>query len=396
MTRAARTLVFGAFDRHNLGDMLFAHVVAALAPRRERLVFAGVAECDLRRWGGHFVRAIADIAAADGDELTDVIHAGGELLTCDTWQAAVMTRAPEEAAHAIRRFESRPAERLGWGRQTLGIAHDIAYLLPRHALRRPGRFVLNAVGGIALDSLAQPLRDEALARLREADAVTVRDRLTQATLARHGIAVELAPDCAVLVAELFGAAIRARGAQGEVAEIAARFPRGYLAVQFAAELGDDATLAALATALDDIAAENGFGIVLFRAGAAPWHDDLEPYRRLAGRLRAPAVVAEALHIFDICALIARSRGFFGTSLHGRIVALAFGVPRASLVADTAVLSKAGAFIATWEPEAPPVIAPDAVARGLRLALAEDRAAALGTSQALAARCRRGLERLLAL
>jgi len=136
--------------------------------------------------------------------------------------------------------------------------------------------------------------------------------------------------------------------------------------------------------------------VLFRAGAAPWHDDLEPYRRLAGRLRAPAVVAEALHIFDICALIAGSRGFLGTSLHGRIVALAFGVPRASLVADTAVLSKAGAFIATWEPEAPPVIAPDAVARGLRLALAEDRAAALGTSQALAARCRRGLERLLAL
>lgn len=37
------TIVFGAFDRHNLGDLLFAHVAAALLPRDETVVFAGLA-----------------------------------------------------------------------------------------------------------------------------------------------------------------------------------------------------------------------------------------------------------------------------------------------------------------------------------------------------------------
>lgn len=51
-----RTVVFGAFDRHNLGDLLFAHVVAALLRGRD-LVFAGIADRDLTAWGGHRVAA---------------------------------------------------------------------------------------------------------------------------------------------------------------------------------------------------------------------------------------------------------------------------------------------------------------------------------------------------
>ena len=33
-----RTVVFGAFDRHNLGDLLFAHIAAVLVPDRGALV----------------------------------------------------------------------------------------------------------------------------------------------------------------------------------------------------------------------------------------------------------------------------------------------------------------------------------------------------------------------
>lgn len=48
-------ILFGAFDRHNLGDLLFPHVAAALLPGRE-LLFAGLADRDLRALGGHRVR----------------------------------------------------------------------------------------------------------------------------------------------------------------------------------------------------------------------------------------------------------------------------------------------------------------------------------------------------
>jgi len=167
------------------------------------------------------------------------------------------------------------------------------------------------------------LREEVLAKLRAADWVGVRDSLTLAHLSAAGIAATLLPDPAVLTAELFGERIRARCDAGEVAAVRAVFPQGYLAVQFAAEHGDDATLARMAEGLARQAA--GRGVVFFRAGAAPWHDDIEAYRRLAVRLPGTRLF-ETLDIWDICALLAASAAFCGTSLHGRIVAEAFGVP----------------------------------------------------------------------
>lgn len=44
-------VLFGAFDRHNLGDLLFAHIAAALLPGKD-LIHAGLAERDLRALGG--------------------------------------------------------------------------------------------------------------------------------------------------------------------------------------------------------------------------------------------------------------------------------------------------------------------------------------------------------
>lgn len=55
-------VLFGAFDRHNFGDLLLPHVAAALLPGRQR-VCAGLAQRVLRAHGGHAVRALADLAA---------------------------------------------------------------------------------------------------------------------------------------------------------------------------------------------------------------------------------------------------------------------------------------------------------------------------------------------
>jgi hypothetical protein len=90
---------------------------------------------------------------------------------------------------------------------------------------------------------------------------------------------------------------------------------------------------------------------LFRAGAAPWHDDLACYRRLAARLPARCcAVFESLDVWDIGALIAHSAGYAGSSLHGRIAAMSFGLPRITLLHPRrgAQPGKLAAFIASWE------------------------------------------------
>ncbi len=60
-----------------------------------------------------------------------------------------------------------------------------------------------------------------------------------------------------------------------------------------------------------------------------------------------AVVAESLDIWDICALLANATAYCGSSLHGRIVAEAWGRPAANLVRDTGRMTKQAAHALSW-------------------------------------------------
>lgn len=342
-------ILFGAFDRHNLGDLLFPHLWAAHCAERE-LVFAGLAQRDLTPFGGHRVQAIAQLAQEYSDQAVDILHVGGELLTCSLYEAAIMTLAPDAARAAIAQYDQDRNARIAWAQNELGLRQTIGYLVPRRLFPKARHIAYHAVGGMSLDKLPAAMRDEVVARLKEAALLSVRDRLTQTMLEQAGIPAPLAPDSAHRVAELFGERIGEHIKQDEPAQMRSHFPQGYLAVQFSADFADDATLHQLAAQLDAIGEQTGLGIVLFRAGAAPWHDDLAAYRRLAGFLRWPQCrIFESLNLWDICALLAQARAYCGSSLHGRIVALAFGIGGVSLVKDAQHTSKTAAYCSTWLP-----------------------------------------------
>lgn len=376
----APLVVYGAFDRHNLGDLLFARIADALLAG-ETPIHAGLAERDLRADGGVQVVARARLADVLSGRPARLLHAGGELLTCTAWQAAVMLQAPDDRLPpTLAWLDSHRVQRRDWVRRTLGCDDAAPYLLSRATL--PG-VAVDAVayvglGGVDLDAAEPALRAEALAKLAEADAVVVRDARTQASLRAGGVAAQLAPDPVQLVAGLFGDAIGDHAARGEVAALRRQMPEGHLAVQFSADFGDDATLDALAAGLGRVAAARGLGLVLFRAGAAPWHDDPGAYRRLAARVRgAPIALLDSTHVFDACALIATARGYAGSSLHGRIVAMAHGVPRLNLHrdADAARVDKQRAYASTWEAPGLPASVragdADALAAALDVALDAD-------------------------
>lgn len=366
--QAAPAILFGAFDRHNFGDLLFPHVVAKLLEGAPT-VPAGLAERDLRRYGGHQVAALPR-AAMEAPERTHLIHAGGELLTCDAWQAAVMLLSPEDTGPVIAAYDNDEAARSEWARQYLACGRAAPYLAPKSLLRRPGALIYNAVGGVDLAKRSREFRAEVMQRMREADYLGVRDGVTLEWLRREGIAAQLLPDCVAMLPELFGDRIAQCG--GEVARVRVAFPQGYLAIQFSADFGDDATLDTLASQLDDISRETGLGLVFFRAGAAPWHDDAACFHVVTKRLKhSSAYVFESLNIWEICALLAASRGYCGSSLHGRIVAAAFDVPRVNLLhpAQLDRPTKAEAYAATWDGSGMPgAVPPHQVAAGIRRAL----------------------------
>jgi hypothetical protein len=391
---ARSIILFGAFDRHNFGDLLFPHIAAALLPD-EDLVFAGLASRDLRPYGGHEVRALAQLATDWGQRTGILIHVGGEILTCSAWQAVVMLLPSEQAQDAIAYLDARPQEKIKWVRSMLGSAALAPYTLSRTLFPGLARVIYNAVGGVDLDASDPALRAEVLANLKAAEDVSVRDRQTLAQLAAAGIRARLMPDPAVMVAELFGAQIRQRGRQGEVAQILRAFPQGYIAVQFSADFDDDATLTEVATQFDHTAASSGYGVAFFRAGAAPWHDDLACFERVATRMRSPSVkVFRSLDLWDTCALIANSRAYCGSSLHGRIVAMAFALPRVNLrgPVSTSHPGKQAAFAATWEETSvPATVDVREIAEGIRHALALDPEQLQRTARRLVTQYRQGFD-----
>jgi hypothetical protein len=332
-------VLFGACDRHNCGDLLFPHLVAAAHPGRE-IHYCGLATRDLRPFGGHAVQALPEALARLAGRPYELIHVGGELLDCDAYTAAVMLEDAAGAQAAIARYDAdRPAP----------------YVLDKTDLPGCVRLAFNAVGGVDLAARPEALRRAVLAALARADELTVRDATTQAALAAAGIAAKLAPDpVSALPAHPMSAALRERGAALHAGH------GDYLAAQFSADCGDDASLAALAAELEQRA--DGKAIVLFRAGAAPWHDALEPYARLAARLGARCHIFTDLDIREICALIVGAAGYVGASLHGCIVARAFGVPAVGLERTTGAGRKLRAWRAAWAPDMP-VIALDAQAKG---------------------------------
>ena len=195
-----------------------------------------------------------------------------------------MTLPPGKAAQTIARMDADPPARLHWAAQQLGRS-DLAPYLCSPSERLPDiALCYQAVGGVALASRPAAFRAEVLAKLASARYLSVRDVVTRDFLARQGIAAALVPDSAVLTAELFGRVIRRHGRQGALAGLQRAHPDGYVALQFSADFGDDATLDALAAQLGPYLRQRRLGLVLFRAGAAPWHDDLAVYRRLAKRL----------------------------------------------------------------------------------------------------------------
>lgn len=329
-------VLFGAFDRHNLGDFLLGHAAAQRAAPRP-VLFAGLRAADWRSCGGFAVEALAEVAAGwtrrYGAAPLELVHVGGETLDTDAWEAAVMLLEAAAAPGVIARLDADREGRSAWAAQFLASRRPAPYVLGAGDLPPAARVEFRAVGGVGLAGRDAGFAAAVAAALASAGRVSVRERRTRAALAALGIAAGLEPDPAAglgawLATELGG--LR-------------RDPRGYVALQLAASFADDASLDALAAGLDACGRE----VLLFRAGAAPWHDDREVCERLRRRLRVPARVLDSLHVLDICAAIAGASGCLASSLHALLVATLAGVPALGLERFPGEGAKLRAYAESW-------------------------------------------------
>jgi len=296
--------LFGAYERHNLGDWLMAWCFEELVdPTPGPWLTMG--EAPLDRLGHDRHLGVDAWRAAGGGS---VLHVGGDVLGCDSDTARLFVPADVEADYRSPFPYLLGADRLGGS---------------------DGRRALYGAGASNIDQLD----DQAVDVLREVLGdmpVTVRDQWSLDQLATLGIHADLAPCVVSLMPRLLAAPT---------------VDDPPLVLQLADHV-DGALVDAVIQEVADLATSRAWPVVVIVAGLAAGHDSLSGAARHVARLRAAGCRADLMSgvaPLATCATVAGASLVVSSSLHLRILAMAYGVRRMSLAAV-----KADRYVSTWD------------------------------------------------
>ncbi|GAA4421619.1 hypothetical protein GCM10023169_14660 [Georgenia halophila] len=351
-----RVLLVGAYERDNFGDLLFL-LQSEEYLRNAEVTAAAPFPGDMTELLDRRIPAYGPLL--EEQEYDCLWTVGGEVGATSFLGAYRMSMPPG----VVRAYEAAsPQVREEMIRRTCGntpienpyIPRPTAY--PRNA---SAAMVLNSVGFAGITGLPTDQQEARLATIREADRIAVRDQLSADLLTAHGVSHTLAPD---LVHSMALTRPRERPAEPDVALV-------QVSDAHLRQTGHEAFAEALARS----AHLAPFRIRLFLAGTARGHDSVESYERIIAHVHRISPgrdidISTARRPLDLADEIARAALWIGLSLHGRIVAAAYGVPRMSLAKR-----KLDAYAQTWDPEMPYGVTTegldDAVAEALSPAVA---------------------------
>lgn len=347
-------ILIGAHERDNFGDIACSAIMARVLRPLPSLK-AGMMSSDMRAYGGDLVlsaRALKSITSELGSA-SAIVFTGGETLACDARSGLAMNLANRDAARFVR-LPHAPQERVVRS-LTGGAFATPAYVLHADEVlpssRKDVAVVFHSVGGTDLAAFVKwnEQRRTIEYNLKQATYIAVRDRRTRALLSElFGIEAELFPDSGYALRRVLGDDIAALEDDARVQEARALGP--YLVFQSSAHVLDGLGLPQAAARIGEAAARLRVSIVLQPAGTAWGHDDLDQLTRLAATIgkthpRIRTLVQRNRHVLVQAAIIANASVWIGTSLHGRIVAIAMRVPAVSFANP-----KVNATIETWEQE----------------------------------------------
>jgi len=323
----------GAYERDNFGDLLFLLVTERYLEGAD-VVAAAPFAADMRKLLGRRIPAFGPLLR---DEAFDAVWTvGGQVGRVDLERAYKMSATPRAWRRYARASEAR--RRAILRRRTGGVTIGAPYIPSKDDFPRNAQTltVLNSVGIAGVRGIEPARREPIVAALRAAGAVTVRDRGSSAFLADLGVEHRLLPD-----------AVHALGVLEPVVEpgdtAIVQVSRSRLRMLGHARLG--ATLAASPQLA-------GRPIRLLLAGTATGHDSADDYDRVvrAARRRSRGIdiaILDERRPLELARHIQRASVAIGTSLHVRIVAAAFGVPRVSLPKP-----KPTRYARQWDPDMP--------------------------------------------
>lgn len=339
--------ILGPFDRYNYGDLLFPLVLRAkLDSLGLGSSFYGLVCSDLSDYGAVKTHSITDLYEdiSAGDK---VIIAGGESL-CTSWADLYSyISGPFDLIYG-NRLAKAVDRRLGvfsrLARSLCGGKSEYPFVLSSGDISSPVKVGFNAVGGAALASWPEKKISRFVRQLKSAQKIGVRDTSTKTSLVKASpdLDVELVPDSAILMERMFSDILD----PVKVRETY-KLPSQYVYFQVGNEKFND--LEVIYSELKQLADSTGYAIVLCAIGHALGHEDLKPLKSLHEKSLAEGrrdfiFIQDRLNVYDLMCLIKESSLYIGTSLHGVITSMSFGVPHVALNRG---ITKVGEYLKAW-------------------------------------------------
>lgn len=341
-----KILLLGAFDRYNYGDNLMPLLFKMYVDKYAKEILAdyvfeytSISDSDL---GKYCCLPTTSINKFTCDKsVCAVIVIGGEVL-CAKNSGLFLHMQENNASHLILKYLSkilRSAFSL-YSDRKYSAKWEFPYIPETNFFDTKPKVIFNTVGG-GISHLKNKHKNMVSARLESSNYVSVRDVRTMEEVNKFRNAeTVLSPDSAYIMSDI----ITDEFLNENVSEkIKNSTNSDYIVIQAApSKLG--ASKEHLISQIKKISSSLKVKVVLLPIGYASGHDDFKLLKEVNEAVFEDTVLFYDLNVWEIMSVIKNAQVFFGTSLHGVITAMSFGVPHFGLNKS---IKKLDSFLKDW-------------------------------------------------
>lgn len=316
-------------DRFNYGDLLFSHILKQyFSEFFDKIVFCSTVKSDFSSLGGIPTEPYSVLYEANNSDENFLIIAGGESLFV-SWR--VILSYIDKNIKTSKMFpKSRILSSLAWRLQSVYMRLKYRpqtlypYTIGKYELPVFKCVVYNSVGNCKLCDDKKLMENKKAKKIVEDnDYLAVRDELTHNALNKMGVENSLVADSAILMSKCFSESFLERSLSLDKQEYS---KQGYIYFQLGIAFLDGREKE-FAMMLDRIWKKYKLKICLGVIATAIDHEDHIALSRIAKHLNPDSYLFyKSPNLWDIMWLIKNSKLYVGTSLHGAITAMSFGVP----------------------------------------------------------------------
>lgn len=340
-----RLYILAPNDRFNYGDLLFPYIIRHYFSKYfDDIKFVSTTMSDLSEKGGIPTDSYSELFKMDANWENHLIVAGGESL-CANW-LTILSFVNKNVS-----FISKLAYKFGqiFGKSSVKFFSkivEILYKTKTHYVFSIGKDEIPHIKTIAYNALGgswflnnKKFDKRTIEILSSVDYFSVRDADTSKALKKNGIKHFLCPDTAILMSEVFSEEYL----QNHLSIPFERFNGKYIFFQGNHNMWRDKEDCA-ARQLKILQEKTGYKLCLCPIGTALGHLDQIALKNISMKFDRTInfELVENPNIFDIMWLIKHAQIYIGSSLHGTITAMSFGVPFVGYGPR-----KVGAYIEQW-------------------------------------------------